>query len=506
MIDLLPIRRALISVSDKSELELFCIALQKFNIEIFSSGGTLNFLKEKNISVRSISELANSPTLLGGRVKTLHSNIHAGILADKNSNEHLLELEKMGIIPFDLVVVNFYPFEKVLEQQQSEDLVIENIDIGGPTMVRSAAKNFGSVAVVSVVDQYKEFINELENNSGAISLQTRRKLAARAFQRIVEYDSAISNYFNRDTVLNLYSVKTSSLRYGENPHQDASLYGNFFKHFVQIHGKELSYNNILDVTSAAELLDDLGGISCVIVKHNNPCGAASNDTVISAYERALRCDPISAFGGIVAFSAEIDIDTAKKLNEIFLEVIILPAINDEIKKILTVKKDRRIILYKEKISKIEKNIHSVPGGFIVQSKDDIIFDEDKIKIVTKRNPTEIEMRDLTFAWKVAKHVKSNAIVYAKDQSTIGIGAGQMSRLDSSRIAKMKALEFKHNVKGCVVASDAFFSFADALEEAVTIGASAVIQPGGSIRDNEVIEAANKHNITMVFTGIRHFKH
>lgn len=507
MSDNLKIKRALISLSEKEGIVELCTALNKFDVEIFSSEGTKKFLETNGVPTKSISEITELPALLGGRVKTLHPFIHAAILADKKSSQHMNELLERDIKPFDIVIVNFYPFEKVLkENSTNESDIIENIDIGGPTMIRSAAKNFQNIVVLSSKEQYSSFIEELDTNNGAISRETRKELASSAFQRIVEYDIAISNYFNGEEVLNLSSKKALSLRYGENPHQSAKLYGDFLESFQHIHGKELSYNNILDLNAAADLLDDLDENSCVIMKHNNPCGVATGINCFEAYSKALNCEPISAFGGIVAFNSEIDIDTAKKLNEIFIEVIILPEINDEIKKILLVKKDRRIILYTKKRNNLKKEYRSVRGGTLIQSRNELLFDKNNLKIVTEKNPSEEEMDDLLFAWRIVKHVKSNAIVYVKNKGTIGIGAGQMSRVDSAKIARMKANQFKHDTKNCVVASDAFFPFADGLEEAISVGATGVIQPGGSVRDQEVIDAANKNNISMVFTNIRHFKH
>jgi phosphoribosylaminoimidazolecarboxamide formyltransferase/IMP cyclohydrolase len=503
----LKIKRALISLSDKEGVVELCTSLIEFGVEIFSSDGTKKFLESRGISVKSISEITDLPALLGGRVKTLHPFIHAAILADKRSILHTNELLERNIQPFDLVVVNFYPFEKAANNNSGDESEItEYIDIGGPTMVRSAAKNFQNIAVLSSKEQYSFLIEELKSNNGAVSIETRRKLASDAFQRIVEYDIAISNYFNGKDVFNLSSKKTLSLRYGENPHQTAALYGGFSESFKQIHGKELSYNNILDINAAVDLIDDLAENSCAIIKHNNPCGVATGDSGLEAYEKALNCDHISAFGGIAAFNSMIDTETAKKLNEIFLEVVILPSINDEVKNLLSIKKDRRIILYKKKIYDSGFEYRSVRNGTLIQTRNEILYDSNSLKVVTDIYPSESEMDDMLFAWRIVKHVKSNAIVYVKNKSTIGIGAGQMSRIDSARIAKMKAIQFNHDTKNCVAASDAFFPFADGLEEVISVGAAAVIQPGGSIRDREVIDAANRNNISMVFTNVRHFKH
>jgi len=505
--DNIKIKRALISLSDKENSLELCTVLAKHNVEIYSSDGTKSYLELNGLIVKSVSDLTELPPLLNGRVKTLHPFIHAAILADKNSSQHNKELKELNLEPFDLVVVNFYPFEKVINDDSSnENTIIERIDIGGPTMVRSAAKNFQNVVVLSAKEQYSAFITEIEENNGSVSLKTRRKFASEAFQRIAVYDNAISSYFNGERVFNLAYQKVQDLRYGENQHQSSALYGTFFENFQQIHGKELSYNNILDVCAAVDLIDDLEDFSCVIIKHNNPCGAATRTNAFDAYSAALSCDPISAFGGIVAFNNQIDKATAQKLNEIFLEVIILPVVTEEIKSILYLKKDRRIILYKKSKGHDLTEFRSVRGGVLVQSKNNVTYEKNKINIVTKKKPSEKEMNDLIFAWTLVKHVKSNAIVYAKNKTAIGIGAGQMSRIDSAKIAKMKAEQFNHDTQNCVVASDAFFPFADGLETAISVGASAVIQPGGSVRDQEVIEAANKKNISMVFTDIRHFKH
>lgn len=512
MIDQLPINRALISVYDKTGLSELVEVLRQFNVEIYSSGGTFDFLSQRFSGIRSLSEITGVTSLLDGRVKTLHPYVHAAILAKKDSQEHLEELRTFNVEPFDLVVVNFYPFEKVLEKENiSEDEIIENIDIGGPTLVRSAAKNFNSVAVISSIEQYDLLIEELKKYSGSISLELRKKLAAEAFQRIVQYDSSISNYFNGDSILNLSLNLEKELRYGENPHQSAKLFGEFFKSFNVLHGKELSYNNILDIVSATELVFEFTNTACAIVKHNSPCGVAIGNSSIDAYEKALSCDPVSAFGGIVAFNQSIDFVTAEKLNERFLEVIIAPDFGEDVLEILKKKRDRRIVQV-DKNFKSRKGylynfeLRSVTGGILVQSKDNFILDKSLIKIVTDQKPDEDELEDLIFAFTVSKYVKSNAIVFAKNGKTIGIGGGQTSRVDSVKIAIMKAKENNHDLSNSVLASDGFFPFPDAVEIASNAGATAFIQPGGSIRDSEVIEFANNKNLKMVLTEIRHFKH
>jgi phosphoribosylaminoimidazolecarboxamide formyltransferase/IMP cyclohydrolase len=512
MIDYLPIKRALISVYDKTGLNELVEHLNQFNIEIFSSGGTYDFLSRKFNSIRSLSELTGITSILDGRVKTLHPSVHASILAKKDSDSHLNELRNAGLEPFDLVVVNFYPFEKIIEKENaSEDEIIENIDIGGPTLVRSAAKNFHSVVIVSSIDQYKILSEELTNNSGKVSLNLRRKFASEAFQRIVEYDSAISKYFNKDNIFNISSKLEKELRYGENSHQRAKLFGEFFKTFKQIHGKELSYNNILDLSSAAELVFEFDETACAIIKHNSPCGVALGKSISDAYEKALACDPQSAFGGIVAFNRSVDLETAKKLNEIFLEIIVAPNYDEDALELLTKKRDRRLILVDESFKNRKEflfnyEMKSVIGGILVQEKDRLIVEKGELEFATEEKPTDAELKDLIFAFTCSKYVKSNAIVFAKDGMTLGIGGGQTSRVDSVKIAIMKAKEFNHSLNDSVVASDGFFPFPDSVEISADAGAKSFIQPGGSIRDSEVINFANERKLKMVLTKIRHFKH
>lgn len=512
MINLLPIKRALISVYDKSNLTDLVKVLEKFGVEIFSSGGTFEFLKNEFPTIKPLSEISGISSLLDGRVKTLHPSVHAAILARKDSEKHLNELKEAGIKPFDLVVVNFYPFEKFIDKKEVSELeVIENIDIGGPTLVRSAAKNYESVAVLSSVSQYDSFIKELKEHSGMTTVDFRRMLAAEAFQRIVEYDVAISNYFNKEVNLNIALPIEKVLRYGENPHQSAKLYGNFLQTFQPFHGKELSYNNILDIVSATELVLEFDRIACAIIKHNSPCGVAIGNSALEAFEKALKCDPVSAFGGIVAFNKKVDKSTAEKLNEVFLEVVIAPEFDSDALEILKKKKDRRLVLvdrnYKhQKIFFNSMDIRSIPGGLLVQSKDNFVINRNELEFVTYQKPDESELEDMIFAFTVAKYVRSNAIVFAKNGMTLGIGGGQTSRVDSVKIAIMKASEFNHNLENTVVASDGFFPFADSVEIASKAGAKSFIQPGGSIRDSEVIKFANDNNLKMVITKIRHFKH
>jgi len=512
MINLLPIKRALISVYDKSNLIELVKVLEKFGVEIFSSGGTFDFLRKEFSSIKPLSEISGISSLLDGRVKTLHPFVHAAILARKDSEKHIQELKDAGVEPFDLVIVNFYPFEKVVEKENiSENEVIENIDIGGPTLVRSAAKNYENVVVISSIIQYENLIKELKEHDGMTTIDFRRMLAAEAFQRIVEYDVAISNYFSKEVNLNITLPIEKILRYGENPHQTARLYGNFLKTFQPIHGKELSYNNILDIVSATELVFEFEKSACAIIKHNSPCGVAIGNSSSEAFIKALKCDPVSAFGGIVAFNKKVDRATAEKLNEIFLEVVIAPEFENDALEILKKKKDRRLVLvdqkFKDKKSFLNLNeIRSIPEGILVQSKDNVVVKKDELEFVTYQRPDENELEDLIFAFTVAKYVRSNAIVFAKNGMTIGIGGGQTSRVDSVKIAIMKAKEFNHNLEDSVVASDGFFPFADSVELAFKAGAKSFIQPGGSIRDAEVIKFANDNNLKMVLTKIRHFKH
>lgn len=512
MIDKLQIKRALISVYDKTDLVELVKVLNDFNVEIFSSGGTFDFLSKNFEKIKHLNEITGITSLLDGRVKTLHPSVHAAILAKKDSEKHLNELKSIGVEPFDLVVINFYPFEKVVAKEDvTEDEIIENIDIGGPTLVRSAAKNFKSVVVVSSINQYKSLIEELQNNSGSVSFEFRKKLAAEAFQQILQYDLAICNYFNQDKFLNISLNFEKELRYGENPHQSAKLFGEFFKSFKVLHGKELSYNNILDIVSSTELVFEFEKTACAIIKHNSPCGVAVATSTKEAYEKALACDPISAFGGIVAFNRKIDVQTAEKLNEIFLEVIIAPEFDDSVLEILKRKKERRIVQV-DKDFKLKSGflfqyeLKSIPGAVLIQSKDKLTVERDRLEFVTNQKPDNDELEDLIFAFIVSKYVKSNAIVFAKNGMTLGIGGGQTSRVDSVKIAIMKAKEFNHDLKNSVVASDGFFPFPDSVEIASNAGAVSFIQPGGSVRDQEVIQFANSKNLKMVLTKIRHFKH
>lgn len=501
---------ALISVSDKSNILDFANELINLNYDIIATGNTAKLLKENNIHVTEISTLTGFPEVFDGRVKTLHPKIFGGILYRRDIKEDIEEAEKNNILPIDIVCVNLYPFVKTTKNPESTlDNIIENIDIGGPSLIRASAKNYKFVSVLTNPCQYSSFISELKNNN--VNIKLRQKLAVEAFAHTSEYDTYIANYLEDKFELPKSNLRINfplekELRYGENPHQQASIYGNFSEYFEVFHGKELSYNNILDLTAAVELIEDLEENSCAIIKHNNAAGAATSFNVLDAYTKALKCDPVSAFGGIVVFNSLVDENIALKLNEIFLEIVCAPDFTDEAKKVLFKKKDRRLLKQLKSIMNSSSSFRNIPGGVLAQDSDKITLIEEQLKVVTKKQPSAKEIEDLKFAWIVAKHTKSNAIVFVKDKATLGVGAGQMSRIDSAKIAKMKSIEHGLDLTGCVAASDAYFPFADGLLEIIKCGAVSVIQPGGSVRDNEVIEAANENNISMIFTGIRHFKH
>lgn len=501
---------ALISVSDKTQIAEFAKALSEQDYDIIATGNTARIISGAGLKVTEISTLTGFPEVFDGRVKTLHPKVFGGILYRRDNESDLKEAEKNGILPIDIVCVNLYPFVKTAENPDSTlDTIIENIDIGGPSLIRAAAKNYKFVSVLTDPSQYHDFLTELKN--GAISPGTNKKLAAAAFSHTAFYDTYIVNFLEKKFDLSSSGIRLNyslekNLRYGENPHQKASIFGKFSEYFEVFHGKELSYNNILDLIAAVELAEDLGDNTCTIIKHQNPAGAAKGKDSLDAYLRALKCDPVSSFGGIVAFTSVVDEAVAQKLNEIFLEIVCAPGYTEEALKVLEKKKDRRLLRQLKSVREASIIIKTIPGGVIAQDTDREILDESKIKVATSKKPTDSELEDLYFAWTVAKHTKSNAIVFAKDKATLGVGAGQMSRLDSAKIAYMKAQEHGLDLKGSVAASDAFFPFADGLLEIVKCGATSVIQPGGSVRDNEVIDAANKNNISMVFTDIRHFKH
>ena len=517
------IRRAIVSVSDKSGVVSFAKELFQLGVEILSTGGTAKTLRDQGIPVKDISEYTGFPEMLDGRVKTLHPKVHGGLLGQRSKTEHVQKMKEHGILPIDLVAVNLYPFEATVAKEGcSLEDAIENIDIGGPTMIRSAAKNYPDVTVVVDPNDYTPVLAELKEK-GEISIETNFRLAKKVFQHTARYDGAISNYLGQiENGKKIYEFpetftfqvkKSQELRYGENPHQKAAFYREYssvepsVSNAVQIQGKELSYNNILDTDSAFETVKEFDEIATVIIKHNNPCGAAISKTGLAdAYRKARDCDPVSAFGGVVGFNRVVDEETAKEMAQIFLEVIIAPGFEPKALEILKTKKDLRILQTPPlTVSFLQGgfDLRKVVGGLLVQGRDLGKVPMDQWKVVTKRKPTEEERRAMAFGWKVAKHVKSNAIVLVREDRTIGIGAGQMSRVDSTRLAVIKA---QSSTKGTVLASDAMFPFRDGVDTGAEAGASAIIQPGGSIRDDEVIVAADEYNIAMVFTGMRHFRH
>lgn len=506
----LKVKRALLSVSDKEGIVPFARGLADLGVAIISSGGTASALAEAGVPVTKVPDVTGAPEILGGRVKTLHPRIHGGILADRRKSEHMEQLAEQGIEAIDLVVCNLYPFERTVEHPSvQEDDALEQIDIGGPAMVRAAAKNHPSVAVVVNPGRYDSILEEI-SSTGAVSDGTRRELAQEAFRHTASYDTAIAGYFSRGegypSIVLLSGEKVADLRYGENPHQQAAFYKSpgapaGLAAAEQMHGKELSYNNLLDTDAAWRLVLELQSPAAAIIKHSNPCGVAQAGSLEDAYARALDCDRTSAFGGIVALNAECDAATAVQIAEIFTEVVIAPGYTEGAFAALTGKKNLRILATKPSYPR-DPEVRRVAGGYLIQDQDG--FDPlDDLKVVTKAQPTEAEMADLRFAWTVCKHVKSNAIVLAKDLIAVGVGAGQMSRVESTQLAAMRAGD---RAPGTVCASDAFFPFRDGLDAAVDAGAVAVIQPGGSVRDDEVIAAADEHGIPMLFTGRRHFRH
>jgi phosphoribosylaminoimidazolecarboxamide formyltransferase / IMP cyclohydrolase len=551
MSELRKIKRALISVSDKMGILEFAKSLREFGVEIISTGGTAKSLRDSGIEVTEVADVTNFPEMMDGRVKTLHPKIHGAFLALRDNENHVASMNEHGIEPIDLVIVNLYPFQETIAK---EDVTlaeaVENIDIGGPAMIRSASKNWRDVAVVTDAKLYEGIVEELNSNDGSLSLETRQRLATLAYTRTASYDLAISSYlakqlsnadleflepFNplgnlviiesdeifdetieEDKTENLpeYATieleKIADLRYGENPHQKAALYesdeaGGIAK-AEQLHGKEMSFNNYVDAEAAWNLVQDFDDLAVAIIKHTNPSGVGTGANNLEAYKRALSTDPVSAFGGIVALNRKVDAETATAINEVFTEVVVAPDFDADALEIFKTKKNLRVLRVEKSESTNNLEYKQISGGFLVQSKDIYRISESDLKFVTERKPSDEELRALLLAWKVCKHVKSNAIVFANENRTIGVGAGQMNRVDSVRIAAMRAERFSLPLKNSVVASDAFFPFRDNVDEAAGFGVSAIIQPGGSIKDNESIEAANEHNIAMVFTGFRHFKH
>ena len=527
--DRVQIRRALISVSDKTGLTDFAIDLFHRGVQLVSTGGTAKALAAAGLTVTDVSEVTGFPEIMDGRVKTLHPLVHGGLLGVRDDPEHAEAMEMHGIRPFDLVVINLYPFEEVRYAGADYAGTVENIDIGGPAMVRAAAKNHAYVAVVTDPRDYESIQLALEADAGHLSLEFRKKLAAKAFARTAAYDAAISNWFAETLGVEHPGWRSFGgrlaevTRYGENPHQQAAFYVTGEKRpgvatARQVQGKQLSYNNINDTDAAFELVaefDPARTAAVAIIKHANPCGVAEGATLKEAYLKALACDPVSAFGGIVALNRPLDAEAAEEIAKVFTEVIIAPGASPEAEAIIAGKKNLRLLVTDGTPDPRAPGLtaKTVSGGLLVQSRDNGAVDDLELQVVTKRAPSEAELADLTFAFRVAKHVKSNAIVYARGAATVGIGAGQMSRVDSSRIAARKAQDAAEAAgsaepatKGSVVASDAFFPFADGLLSAVEAGATAVIQPGGSMRDQDVIDAADEAGITMVFTGMRHFRH
>lgn len=528
--DQITVKRALLSVSDKTGLAEFAAALSAHGVELVSTGGTARALREAGLSVRDISDLTGFPEMMDGRVKTLHPNVHGGLLAVRDNEEHVAAMIAHGIAPIDMVVVNLYPFAQTVAKGADRPEIIENIDIGGPSMVRSAAKNHAAVAIVTDPADYPALIAELAAQGGATLLATRKRLAAKAFAATAAYDSMIASWFAFadqgeafPETLSFAMTRGAALRYGENPHQSAAFYAPHGPHAAgigqarQVQGKELSYNNYNDADAALELVSEFRDAppSVVIVKHANPCGVATADTLVQAYADAFACDTVSAFGGIIAVNRPLDGATARAITEIFTEVVVAPGADEEALALFAAKKNLRLLLLDQLPDPRRPGLtaRTITGGWLVQTRDNGALTDDMLSVVTKRQPTAQELADAKFAWTVAKHVKSNAIVYARDGATAGVGAGQMNRLESARIAAWKAKDAadkagwaQPRTLGSAVASDAFFPFADGLLAAVEAGATCVIQPGGSIRDAEVIAAADEAGLAMIFTGMRHFRH
>jgi phosphoribosylaminoimidazolecarboxamide formyltransferase/IMP cyclohydrolase len=505
------ITRALISVSDKTGIASFARALERQGVDIISTGGTAGLLRKEKIPVREISSFTAFPEVLEGRVKTLHPRVHGGLLYKRGNPKHEAEARECGFEPIDLVVVNLYPFEAaIVKPDMTLEEAIENIDIGGPSMIRSAAKNYESVTVVVDPADYDVVLENMRDNNGETTLKLRERLAIKAFIKTSAYDRAIGSFLNTkqatDASFSLSLPLVAHLRYGENPHQNAALYGDFDKHFEKLHGKELSFNNILDISAATNLIAEFEQPTVAILKHTNPCGVGSDADLRKAWDKAFATDKQAPFGGIIICNRPIGEPLAKVISEIFSEVIIAPDFDAEARSVLQKKKNLRLIrlITSAVEARSTIDVRSVCGGVLVQDPD--TANQVPQNVVTKRRPTKTELKAMLFGWRVVKHVKSNAIVYAKADHTLGIGAGQMSRVDASRIAVWKAEAAGLSLKGCAVASDAFFPFSDGLIAAADAGATCAIQPGGSIRDHEVIAVANERNMAMIFTGIRHFRH
>ncbi|MCO5734568.1 bifunctional phosphoribosylaminoimidazolecarboxamide formyltransferase/IMP cyclohydrolase [Rhizobium sp. SSA_523] len=527
--DKVRLRTALLSVSDKTGIVELARALSEFGVRLLSTGGTFKTISDAGLDVVDVSDVTGFPEIMDGRVKTLHPNVHGGLLAIRDDADHVKALEEHGIGTIDLAVINLYPFEEVRAKGGDYPTTVENIDIGGPAMIRAAAKNHAYVTVVTDPQDYPQLIEALRSDDGQTAYAFRQKLAARAYARTAAYDTMISNWFAEALDIEIPRYRTlggvlsQEMRYGENPHQSAGFYltgekrpGVATARLLQ--GKQLSYNNINDTDAAFELVSEFAAENapaCAIIKHANPCGVATGSSLTDAYRRALACDSVSAFGGIVALNSLLDAQTASEIVKIFTEVIIAPEVTDEAQQIIAAKKNLRLLVTGGLADPRARGLtaKTVSGGLLVQTRDNAMVEDLDLRVVTKRAPTEQELVDMRFAYKVAKHVKSNAVVYAKDGQTAGIGAGQMSRVDSARIAGMKAEDAARAMgwpqpmtKGSAVASEAFLPFADGLLSMIAAGATAVIQPGGSVRDEEVIAAADEHGVAMVFTGMRHFRH
>ena len=500
------IKNALISVFNKDGLDALAKQLNKLNINIYSTGGTEKFISNLNITVTKVEDITGFPSILGGRVKTLHPNVFGGILSRRNNESDQKELEEYQIQQFDLVVVDLYPFEKTVKEDNSHQEIIEKIDIGGISLIRAAAKNFNDVLVVSSKNQYSKTLEILKNQGGTTSIELRKKFASEAFNISSHYDTTIFNYLNDEPAVFKESfVKHKQLRYGENPHQKGIFFGNIDEIFEQISGKELSYNNLLDVDAAVNLISEFDETTFVVLKHNNACGIASRPRLLDAWKDALMGDPVSAFGGVLITNKEIDIETAQEINKLFYEVLIAPSFSKESIELLKIKKNR-VLLKQKKLNLPKEQYRTALNGVLFQSKDMITDSQLIMEMVTEKKPTELEIEDLIFASKVCKHTKSNTIVFAKNKQLISSGVGQTSRVDALKQAVEKAKIFNLDLKGSVMASDAFFPFPDCVELADKAGISSVIQPGGSIKDNLSIEYCNQNSMAMVMTKTRHFKH
>ena len=511
------IKNVLISVSDKENLTSLLKTLKKFKIKIISSGGTYSSIKKLGYECVELSKYTGFKEMLDGRVKTLHPKIHAGILHDRKNKNHQNEMKKQKFPAIDLIIVNFYPFQKIVMNANNSKKIIENIDIGGPTMVRAAAKNFNNVTIITNKNDYSKLINEIEKNKGSTTLKFRELMSSKAFGLTAYYDSMIANWFNKKLKIEfperktIFGRKLHELRYGENPHQKSSIYVNDYNDkelgFVQLHGKELSYNNYNDMFASLEILNSIQKNGTVIIKHANPCGVSENSNPLDSFKNALASDPVSAFGGVVACNYKMTKKAALEINKNFLEVILAKGFEKEALILLKKKRNLRIIDLTGFKLKNVNSLKILDGSFLIQGKDKIIFNRKKLKFVTKLKPSKKELGEIEFAFNVCKYVKSNAIVLCNNFSTIGIGAGQPSRLDSCKIAAQKAKKFQSSkIKNSVAASDAFFPFADGIKILIKAGVKTIIQPGGSIRDQEVINAADKAKIKMIFTGVRHFNH